>query len=42
MTGLEQMRDIDDRGDIGLVLIGMPELERRLSEVEVAGERRPD
>lgn len=31
LTSLEQTRDIFDQGDIGLILIGMPGMEKRLS-----------
>src|SRR5262249_11984927 len=31
MAGLEQVQDIFDRGSIGVVLIGMPGLERRMT-----------
>ncbi len=32
MAGLEQVRNIFDHGGIGLVLIGMPGIEKRLSD----------
>jgi DNA transposition AAA+ family ATPase len=31
MTALEQVRDIFDKGDIGVILIGMPGIEKRLA-----------
>ena len=31
VTGLEQVRNIFDHGGIGLVLIGMPGIEKRLA-----------
>jgi len=31
MAGLEQMRDLHDQGNMGLIFIGMPGLEKRLA-----------
>jgi hypothetical protein len=39
MTGIEQFREIYDKGDIGLIFIGMPGLEKLKAQGKVLGRR---